>query len=1187
MKKNLRLLCLGLATAATFSAGFAQTNVTHKLRNADMELGIKGWGVEGESHLFGRNKKYQSSRPGFHGMNVGVLENWNGSGAALGDNSISQTVKDLPNGTYVFGAYIGAAVQGTQESNRDAVEGVTLFANEAGVPVATDNPDNGGTSKWAHSAKFNVATTVTDGTLNVGLDVKATTANYVVWDNATLYYFGNMDEAAALDAMAKIDMAATIAIADTCFAYKMNVDSLALITEAKNAAKTLATADQLWQLNEDLYWAIFKATRSINDYRNFNKAIAAAEVIAAGEWSDAVQGLDELNAALIAAKATYEEATAARPALNEQKAALNEAAALVALDSCYLVVDEYEMVIIENLPNSDEVGEYSDAKIEALYELVNQMREALDAACDKGTMTAVEARQEYDRLFAKVQEILDNPNTVDTFPIVIARDEANKVGGQNLIQGATTDASGLVTYESKLYTFDFPVTRVRFIVKETGSNGLTGDYPFFTLSSFEMFDAEGNEIDLSTSNLTSNACHNTLNPGSLDGAGIEGLVDDDPATFFHSTWGTVVNEHHYLEVTLPEGEYTAFSFAMAARATSHHHQFPAVLEIAHLSDAASDLLAAIAAAKNMNAYQGSAPGFYREDLSSFYAALAHAEALAEDANASESAIYDAITALEKEQEKIDELSVVMPEPGKQYRIVSAGPFFEKQGVHKAWTIHGENNQIWWSTAHPDSVQQLFTFEVLPNDEGKDYYIVKNVSKNLYVGTPLDAEGEELNAVGLLAVADTVELQALGYGQFGLYNSGMIHAGDHNSGVASSTAGAYGGVRGVSSGLCKWTTGANDCSAWYIREMQTLPYATKNNSDLNFLSESINLFEGVNTLTLTADKNCRFSDLVVYGVLGEVIPASVTVSGASATVLLDATVESFSFTFANAEGVQTVTVDGSISMLSELQVAYETAKAVAPVAGTGIMEYSDLTAYNRALSNAENLLAYGASEDQIVAAIAQLEAAVAGLTPNYPEADKTYFIVSALESFEENHGVNMMLFVNNDGALKWMYENVDNDNRLWQFEPAEVEEGAPAAFYIRNVATGTYIGKTDAQSTVLDMADNTGSTVAYNITSLEGTTLAIHAVTNAAFRLHANGHGNGANRIGTVVYWNAGIGTASVWKICESEEYIKLTDIDFTELESDEQIAPAQKGTYDLFGRRIVAPAAAGIYIVDGKKKVVK
>ena len=38
MKKNLRLLCLGLATAA-FTASFAQAeNVTSKLLNADMEM---------------------------------------------------------------------------------------------------------------------------------------------------------------------------------------------------------------------------------------------------------------------------------------------------------------------------------------------------------------------------------------------------------------------------------------------------------------------------------------------------------------------------------------------------------------------------------------------------------------------------------------------------------------------------------------------------------------------------------------------------------------------------------------------------------------------------------------------------------------------------------------------------------------------------------------------------------------------------------------------------------------------------------------------------------------------------------------------------------------------------------------------------------------------------------------------
>ena len=42
---------------------------------------------------------------------------------------------------------------------------------------------------------------------------------------------------------------------------------------------------------------------------------------------------------------------------------------------------------------------------------------------------------------------------------------------------------------------------------------------------------------------------------------------------------------------------------------------------------------------------------------------------------------------------------------------------------------------------------------------------------------------------------------------------------------------------------------------------------------------------------------------------------------------------------------------------------------------------------------------------------------------------------------------------------------------------------------------------------------------------------------------------------------------------------------FTGVENIE-VAPAVKGIYDLFGRRIDAPAT-GIYIVDGKKTVIK
>ena len=1170
MKKNLRMLCLGLA-AATFSAGFAQAenDVTSKLMNADMEKGVIGWTIDFDSHIWKKNTKNQAVKRGFHGMNNTVLENWKSDATSgLSDNTISQTVNNLPNGTYVFGAYVGASQQGSQESNRATVTGVTMFANEATVAVATDNPDNSAI-KEAHTAKFNVAATVTDGTLTVGIKAESTNANYLVMDNATLYYFGDMDAAAALDEMAKIDMAATVAIADTCFAYHMNVDSLALITEAKAAAEAVATADAAWQADEDLYWAIYKATRSIGDYRSFNNAIAAAEVVAAGEYS--VDDLEEaLAAAIEAAKATYEAAAADRTALNEQKAALNEAAAIVALDSCYVVLEEFLGPLVEELPEGDAPGEYSESKIAKIEELMDDALAVVDDAYE-ANITALQARHQFDSLYAEIQAVLDNPNSVDAFPFTVtASQEPN--------------ADGRYEFTSKVYTVNNPVTTLRFTFLDSfcpnGSG--KGDPVFVALGEFYMYNADGELIELSAENFSTNAQEASEGP-------IANICDGDISTYFHSDWHGNVAENHYIEVSLPEGlDLTSFSFGWIDR--GNRQNIPLVVEVSSLSTATADLMAAISAAKNMNAYRGTAPGFYNADLSAFYAAIAAAEALV-GTEASDDEVYAAIEALEEQQSKLDELSVVMPEAGKQYRIVSAGPFFEKQGVHKAWTAYSDTavvNQVWWETAHPDSADQVFTFEALANDEGKNYYFVKHVATGLYVGTPVNDEGEELNAIGLIATPDTVELSSLGYGQFGLYNSGMIHAGDHNSGVASTNAGSYGGIRGVSSGMCKWTTGAYDCSAWYIREMQGLPYATKNMSELNFQSESINLYEGVNTLVLEADKDCAFADFVVYDVLGNAISASVNAAGKVATVTLDTTaVESFSFAFTNAEGVATVSINGSISKLSELQTAYDETVAVAPEKGHAVGQYSDLKEYEAALKAAEALLANGGSEDAIQQAINDLDSAVAHLQVNLPLADKTYFIVSGHDAFFNTHGVDVALYVKKDGTPAWSYVGTSSPNYLWKFiDKGELVNGAPA-FYLQNVATGTYMGSADGFSTPLEMVADTAATQPFRIDAWGEGVVTICDSRYSDGNIHMNGHGGGANAFGNLVYWSSTTGTASAMKIVESAYYIwQLTDIEDIEI-VDEFVAPAQKGIYDLFGRRIDAPAATGIYIVDGKKRVIK
>ena len=62
------------------------------------------------------------------------------------------------------------------------------------------------------------------------------------------------------------------------------------------------------------------------------------------------------------------------------------------------------------------------------------------------------------------------------------------------------------------------------------------------------------------------------------------------------------------------------------------------------------------------------------------------------------------------------------------------------------------------------------------------------------------------------------------------------------------------------------------------------------------------------------------------------------------------------------------------------------------------------------------------------------------------------------------------------------------------------------------------------------------------------------------------------------------------RVVEAEKYINdvLESLDIENIDvTDEYVAPAVKGTFDLFGRRIDTPAATGIYIVDGKKKLIK
>ena len=1205
MKKNLRMLCMGIL-AAVSAVSFAQTDVTSKLLNPDMEKGVLGWDVTFEgSDLWKKTTKNQSDQPSFHGCSNICLEVWRYNSGPMSNNTISQTVKELPNGTYVFGAYM-IATNDERADVRDIIEGVSIFANDEATRVATNRAQSMDTI-WAHTARFNVAAAVTDGTLKVGVKVNETNTNFTLMDNATLYYFGDMELSAALNEMAKIDIAKTLAIADTCLTNKMNSDTLALLNEVIEAAKALTTDAEFYTADENLYWGIRKAVKSIKDYNKLAAAIASAKEIASMEWTEYVaEDVEALNARIAEAEAMYESAEALRQDIDAIKKELTEAAAVVELDGIYGLLDEFSGKI-DDMEISDEIGGYSEHMKEQARDLLAEVEEIL-ADVEEG-LSATEAKKNCETIFTQIQQILDNPITYAEFPITIGRSTTTMIEKYYLLDGAVTNSKSIATYTSKLYRFKEPLTKIRFTVIESGSNQLNGNYPFFTLAELEIYDEKGDKIELTEENVISNACHNTLNSSS-DGQGIPGLLDGNNDTYFHSSWGTKINEHHYLEVTLPEDkEYYAFSFVMVGRHNTNldiNRQFPAVLDIRYVSDAINGLKDAIKEVDNMNPPQGNTPGFYNTDIQAYYDAVASAKELVEADYASDSEIKAAIDALYAAKETIEE-SFVMPDPEKKYRIVSGlKNFFTTQGVVKAMTIHTTDtvrpNWLWWETASPEADDQEFMFEPIPNDENKPYYAMKHAKSGLYVCDDGTAYGNNNQIIFSLAErVDTFELRSLNHGMFALVRDGngnsMLHCLHHNSGnsTGKEMSGYPGSIGGETSAMICWSGAAYDASSWYIREMMELPYAAKSISELNFQSETISLYEGKNTFTFTADKVCAFADLKIYDILrNELVPTSVKILGKEAAVTLESNVETFSFTFTNAEGVETVTISGESNdnsiILTALQTAYNNAVAKAVVEGDAVGQVSDVTALNKALDDAEAILENGGTDEAILAATEAVNAAVAGLVYNLPQANKEYFIISGLD-FRSAITTDAAIYAK-DEAMAWFYIRLNDPAYRWKF----IDYGEPingnAAFYIQNVANELYVAPWVSNGTDMTLVDDTQETQPYNVLPLTAGKVSIGDSRGATgqYSLHPKGHNSGAGFSGNVILWGS-TDVASAMYIVEAEKYISDINAELTGIENidvtDEYVAPTVKGTFDLFGRRIDNPATTGIYIVDGVKVLIK
>ena len=332
MKKIFTLMGLmALSLLSTHAAVEIGQDVTSKIADPGMEA-VANWTNNGFK-INNRGTNYALFSGNF-------IEQWkastSSSEAFLDDIDIHTTVS-VDNGVYLFSA---AVIACQQSGSREIVAGVSLYANADAVECSTGD---------GAPERFYVMTNVTDGHLTLGFKTEATNANWIAWDNAELYFYGD----AAVDkerAVAILTLKANLEAVEYHAETKMQKSSFEALVSAMTRAEYILYGETAeFFSTEDIVAANAALTSSIADCA---ASVAAYEnLLAAIEREQAVyeeydvyddeavnKALEGLMNELTAAQTMYDEATADVAAIEAQIAALSNASAVLKVSYKYFVV---------------------------------------------------------------------------------------------------------------------------------------------------------------------------------------------------------------------------------------------------------------------------------------------------------------------------------------------------------------------------------------------------------------------------------------------------------------------------------------------------------------------------------------------------------------------------------------------------------------------------------------------------------------------------------------------------------------------------------------------------------------------------------------------------------------------------------------------------------------------------------
>ena len=369
MEKILRKVAAMACCAVMPMFGYAQLgeDVTSLLVDPGMDA-IASWTNNG----FKSSSKGDDYKPMFGGN---FIEQWTSSKAEstanLGDISIEQSLADLPNGAYLFSAACIACQQGDDTL---PVEGAYLYANESKTSVVTGN---------GAPERFYVLAVVADGNLTVGFKTESTTANWLAWDNAQLYYYADanvdVDQAVAMLSL----QASVVASENYTDSIKMQVSVYNDLANAVTAAKDLlangASTDAAIAAKEGLDAAMAAADASIAAYKNLIAGVAdATSVFDKYSMSEdaefVINELENLQSNINASNSMYEAAESDTATVNAQIVSLGSASAAVVVGvELYACLDSLDFIL-----GSCEVGTTYGCFSQAWYDRVEELSQEMN-----------------------------------------------------------------------------------------------------------------------------------------------------------------------------------------------------------------------------------------------------------------------------------------------------------------------------------------------------------------------------------------------------------------------------------------------------------------------------------------------------------------------------------------------------------------------------------------------------------------------------------------------------------------------------------------------------------------------------------------------------------------------------------------------------------------------------------------